>query len=137
MTDEAFQRTLAEAPNDDPTRLVYADWLEERGDVRASYLRAEVTLAAASGGPEEAQFQARFLETAVGLPPEWLVAVSRPALGRRFALVGSWRMEGVSVLLGRPSPDEADDVWTPAQTRGRTRSALRNVGFTFLIDGEG
>jgi uncharacterized protein (TIGR02996 family) len=136
MTDEAFLRALAEAPNDDPTRLVYADWLEERDDPRAEFLRASVALAA-SDGPGRDEAHQRFLKAAVGHSPEWIVAVSLPALGRRFAVVGSWRMEGVSVLLGRPSPDEADDVWKPARAGPRTRGALRNVGFTFLADGEG
>ena len=30
------------APDDDAPRLVYADWLEERGDPRAEFIRAQV-----------------------------------------------------------------------------------------------
>jgi uncharacterized protein (TIGR02996 family) len=45
MTDADFIRTIQEDPADDTARLVYADWLEERGDVRAEYLRAELELA--------------------------------------------------------------------------------------------
>lgn len=44
MTDDDFIRTIAENPTDFKRRLVYADWLEERGDVRARYLRARVAL---------------------------------------------------------------------------------------------
>jgi len=40
MTDEiAFLRALSANPDDDTSRLVFADWLEERGDHRASWLR--------------------------------------------------------------------------------------------------
>jgi uncharacterized protein (TIGR02996 family) len=42
MTDDAFLDALTADPLDDVTRAVYADWLEERGDSRATYLRAEL-----------------------------------------------------------------------------------------------
>lgn len=38
-TEEAFLESIRANPRDDTTRLVYADWLEERGDPRAAYLR--------------------------------------------------------------------------------------------------
>jgi uncharacterized protein (TIGR02996 family) len=42
MNEEAgFLDAIQKNPNDDVTRLAYADWLEERGDVRAEYLRLE------------------------------------------------------------------------------------------------
>jgi uncharacterized protein (TIGR02996 family) len=40
MTEErAFLKAILERPDDDARKLVYADWLEERGDPRAEYLR--------------------------------------------------------------------------------------------------
>jgi uncharacterized protein (TIGR02996 family) len=43
MADErAFLAAILESPEDDCTKLVYADWLEERGDPRAEYLRLVV-----------------------------------------------------------------------------------------------
>ncbi len=39
MTDEAFLRAILAYPEDDTPRLIYADWLEERGDPRAELLR--------------------------------------------------------------------------------------------------
>jgi uncharacterized protein (TIGR02996 family) len=39
MDDEGFLQAIAAAPNDDAPRLVYADWLDERGDDRGNYLR--------------------------------------------------------------------------------------------------
>ena len=43
--DEAFVRAIVAAPGDDLPRLVYADWLDDRGDPRGAYLRAEAAWA--------------------------------------------------------------------------------------------
>lgn len=43
--EEAFLRAIGNAPADDLSRLGYADWLEERGDPRAAYLRLSVQAA--------------------------------------------------------------------------------------------
>lgn len=40
--EQPFLDEIRANPDDDAARLVYADWLEERGDVRAEYLRVEV-----------------------------------------------------------------------------------------------
>ncbi len=39
MEDASFVAALTAAPEDDATRLVYADWLEERDDPRGAWLR--------------------------------------------------------------------------------------------------
>jgi uncharacterized protein (TIGR02996 family) len=39
-TEDDFQRALDARPNDWQTRLVFADWLQERGDTRAPGYRA-------------------------------------------------------------------------------------------------
>lgn len=39
-TEEDFQKALDACPDDWQTRLVFADWLQERGDVRAEGYRA-------------------------------------------------------------------------------------------------
>jgi uncharacterized protein (TIGR02996 family) len=44
--EQAFLDQLKADPTDEVTRLVYADWLEERGDPRGAWLRAEGRLAA-------------------------------------------------------------------------------------------
>jgi uncharacterized protein (TIGR02996 family) len=59
-------------PGDDLPRLVYADWLDERGDERGAYLRAE---AAAPGNA------AALTPLATGLDPVWVARVSRPPAG--------------------------------------------------------
>jgi uncharacterized protein (TIGR02996 family) len=44
--DAGFLQALLAAPEDDALRLVYADWLEERGDPRGEYLRCQCARAA-------------------------------------------------------------------------------------------
>ena len=48
MNDAAFLRAIAETPDDDLTRLAYADWLEENGDddqlARAELIRVQCEL---------------------------------------------------------------------------------------------
>jgi uncharacterized protein (TIGR02996 family) len=91
--EAAFLNRIAESPDDTVTRLVYADWLDERGDSeRARYLRIEsrweVPSKAASNdsewtkrfpNPEEA-YPALFrslTEISGKLDPTWLADVSR------------------------------------------------------------
>jgi len=75
--DQDFVRTLLADPSNDTLRLAYADWLEERGDARAEYLRLEAELA----NPElrdqhRARLEGRRLEIHVAVDPrrylEWL-----------------------------------------------------------------
>ncbi len=47
-----FIQAILEAPNNDDTpRLIYADWLEERGDPRAELIRVQCELARRSDSP--------------------------------------------------------------------------------------
>src|SRR5262249_51955042 len=96
--DEAFLRAIADAPDDDATRLVYADWLEEQGESpRADYLRLECEWKSL---PFPADFECqwgkvlppdderyppdlrRLTEMAQKIPPGWLASVSR--IGREI-----------------------------------------------------
>jgi uncharacterized protein (TIGR02996 family) len=57
--EQGFLQALADHPEDATTRLVYADWLEERQDPRSEYLRLLVALIT---------FRSRHLP---GCRPEW------------------------------------------------------------------
>ncbi len=52
MTEDAFLQTIRENPDDDGPRLVYADWLEERGDPRGEFIRVQCELARVEQGAE-------------------------------------------------------------------------------------
>lgn len=41
-TAAPFLATILDAPDDDGPRLVYADWLDERGDVRGEFIRGQI-----------------------------------------------------------------------------------------------
>jgi uncharacterized protein (TIGR02996 family) len=77
MTDEAFLRAIQSDPDDDTNRLVYADWLEERGDPRGEYLRLQALLAQT----QSAQISSRLWELRAHIDLAWLTAVGK---GRRF-----------------------------------------------------
>ncbi|MCI0461760.1 MAG: ribosomal protein L7/L12 [Gemmataceae bacterium] len=84
--DAAFIEALQASPEDDALRLVYADWLEERGDERADYLR---TVAALASMPEEDQrypdLRSRLLGLCDRVDAEW-----RRLVGRQFDVILIW-----------------------------------------------
>ena len=45
MRHEPFLQAIAAAPHDPTPRLIYADWLEERGDARSEFIRLHARLA--------------------------------------------------------------------------------------------
>lgn len=82
MADDDFLlRSLIASPEDDDLRCVYADWLEEAGDPRAAFLRAEVTFHKSGRTPE---LRERLHESRIGLDTRWLALVDRPLNGWRI-----------------------------------------------------
>jgi uncharacterized protein (TIGR02996 family) len=79
MIDEpGFLAQLYTNPADDTTRLVYADWLEERGDRRGAYLRQEVEVAGLDEWSDGYRDRERELSRLrQGLPAEWLELAGR------------------------------------------------------------
>jgi uncharacterized protein (TIGR02996 family) len=45
MSEQAFLRAIVENPEDDALRLIFADWLDERDDPRAAFIRTQCQLA--------------------------------------------------------------------------------------------
>lgn len=83
MEDEAaFLRAIADQPEDDAPRLVYADWLEERNDPRAEYLRVEHR-----GRANPAAERERLDALRARLDPAWLRAVHDYHLWPDWAVV--------------------------------------------------
>jgi uncharacterized protein (TIGR02996 family) len=90
MTEEAFLKSLLEKPDDEATLLVYADWLEERGqDVQSEYLRLHQQ---ARRGPD------RMRQLALQLDPKWVASVT------------GGRAEGQLVVHRDPESERATNV---------------------------
>jgi uncharacterized protein (TIGR02996 family) len=79
MTDEAhFIEALRATPGDQALRLIYADWLEERGDSRADYLRLEhEVLQHLNDDVELKQLEQRLTEILPKLDAAWIELTAR------------------------------------------------------------
>jgi uncharacterized protein (TIGR02996 family) len=76
--EHAFLAALAADPGDDLTRQVYADWLEENGDARGAYLRAEQELATLDeNDPRFVALDLQVRERCSAVDPEWLSVAGR------------------------------------------------------------
>jgi uncharacterized protein (TIGR02996 family) len=75
--DVAFLAAVVANPAADTTRLVYADWLDERDDQRGAYLRAEVAWAKSRGSGDES----RIRQMGQSLDAVWCARLSRPPVG--------------------------------------------------------
>ena len=76
-----FLKEIEANLDDDSARLVYADWLEERGDDRSEYLRLELELSSGSGTIADRETTvARVQELNAAIDPDWLSLVSRSAI---------------------------------------------------------
>jgi uncharacterized protein (TIGR02996 family) len=105
--DDAFVRSLLADPADEMLRLVCADWLDERGDVRAEWLRIQARLAqlAAKENWDQSLVERR-RQLEAGIDPEWLRAARLP---RRDGLpIRNWHEFYDSLVIepgdGEPVP---------------------------------
>jgi uncharacterized protein (TIGR02996 family) len=80
-TEDDVLRALRERPEDDVTRLVYADWLEERGEIRGEYLRLE---------HQFAQIALHLIQLRKQIDHTWLAHVSKQRTLARETLAGRW-----------------------------------------------
>ena len=110
MTDEdALIRALAARPEDEVTRLAYRDWLDERGDPRADYLRSEVAWARDSGSDRTAQQAMAALSHRAGsIDPAWLSQVSLVGA----AVARAWAAVTLLPGVGRNESPPSDPVET-------------------------
>jgi uncharacterized protein (TIGR02996 family) len=76
MTDADFLQQIAANPDDLTLRLVYADWLEERGDPRAEFLRVRTLWSQASPGERKfSQLYHQLAELRQTTSPDWIATV--------------------------------------------------------------
>jgi uncharacterized protein (TIGR02996 family) len=76
-----FIRAILAAPDDDALRLVYADWLEERGDRKGEYLRLEAALASDKGTAAQRELRRRLDALRKVIDPGWQALLDRTPLG--------------------------------------------------------
>lgn len=154
MTAEAaFLAAVADRPGDPTPRLVYADWLDDRGDPRAELVRIEEEMRTLPAHADRYwSLKPRRNELRAGCSPDWLAAlgygtVYRPVLAPwpgadvrgRFRLL----RELVERWYGEPLPDaggRADEVAAVEERLGRTLPvAVREwIAFAFeLADAPG
>jgi uncharacterized protein (TIGR02996 family) len=116
MIEDAFLAAILEDPAADMPRLVYADWLEERSDPRAEFLRVECALLKLSPDDERLPaLQKRLRELQQALDAGWKSLVRRLPLDpldelrqvllpprRPFQASGDWA--AVEAALGAALP---------------------------------
>jgi uncharacterized protein (TIGR02996 family) len=103
MDEEYFLQAVSASPDDTLVRLVYADWLDERNDPRAEFLRLEARATELSPGHQEvAGVRKRLLELRTAMPSAWLARLgSYRSVGGEPAPPPS-RLELAATSLGRP-----------------------------------
>jgi uncharacterized protein (TIGR02996 family) len=82
MSDEdSFLRAILANPADDAPRLIYADWLDEKGDrvseIKAAYLRDTTALMMVRATPERVMLEDRLKAAAAKIDSRWLAVVSK------------------------------------------------------------
>jgi uncharacterized protein (TIGR02996 family) len=113
--DEGFLQAIFAAPDDLTLPLVYADWLEERGDVRGEYLRCRVARASLqSTDPQSKVLLQREKELRQQHPGIIVPWQRRLLLGHILHLVGRKGKEVEPSDLFRPKPcltEEEVSAW--------------------------
>ena len=71
-SEREFVEAISRAPDDDAPRLVYADWLEERGDPRGEFIRTQCELATRACTPSrQAELRQREAELVAEFGSVW------------------------------------------------------------------
>jgi uncharacterized protein (TIGR02996 family) len=80
--DRAFLRVLLDVPEDRNTWLVYADWLDDRGDPRAEFLRLSVERSLLTEhDPARPAVEARLRQLRAELDPNWMMMFDDAPIG--------------------------------------------------------
>jgi uncharacterized protein (TIGR02996 family) len=125
MSDEAaFLRAIRSRPGDDLTRLVYADWLDERDDPRGDFIRLHLALStAAPDHPDRVAGEHELSFLRKGCAATWLAVVEPervpqtddPARGRGCdcfsAGYGQRKRRRRTPYLHTDSQDTECDAW--------------------------
>jgi uncharacterized protein (TIGR02996 family) len=82
LSDErALIESILCRPNDSIAWLVYADWLEERGDARSEFIRTVIALSGTEMDAEaKSRLETRIRERRAEVDPRWLALLDRAAI---------------------------------------------------------
>jgi uncharacterized protein (TIGR02996 family) len=110
VEEKAFVTAIANHPRDRLTRLVYADWLDERSDPRGEYLRLLCEVAQLEGSDGREQRLGRLQQLRASFDGNWLASMQR-GLGWRILLEVNMqpieeRMYGELYQFGAPATGE-------------------------------
>jgi uncharacterized protein (TIGR02996 family) len=75
--DDAFLSAIMAAPDDDTPRLIYADWLEERGNPRGEFIRLQIALATSVPAAERMAVLVRAQQLLAEHQVEWAGDIPR------------------------------------------------------------
>ena len=128
--DDGFLAAIRQDPDDDTPRLVYADWLEERGDPRAEFLRVECEVRKLPSGDERfSSLWARFYALLRALDPDWVALVRRAPGNLDFHIGAVIRDTNEGDLLRALSGGR----WIVRPTNGNTDMLLKGEGLDYSI----
>jgi uncharacterized protein (TIGR02996 family) len=77
LEEEGFLRSIIDSPEDDTPRLVYADWLEERGDPHGEFIRVQCALKRPHAAEDHDRLAAREKELLQAHDATWAKPIRR------------------------------------------------------------
>lgn len=118
--EDGFLNKLLENPTDDTVRLVYADWLDERGDdeskMKSQFLRLTVQLLETERpNNPHADRRKEMQPLAAKLPTDWLAVVSRLKVEQCPAKIAEWDEKTHTGLRFEFVCDKHWDEMTPTE----------------------
>ncbi len=85
MHDDTFLQAIIENPDDDGLRLIYADYLDERGDTRGQFIRVQIALASLpNDDPRRGELEARERRLLAEYEGDWVKPWRRLAKEWKF-----------------------------------------------------
>ncbi|MBI1915984.1 MAG: TIGR02996 domain-containing protein [Planctomycetes bacterium] len=110
-TEESFLQAIRDEPDDDGLRLIFADWLEERGDVRGTLMRLQVTRSAlAAEDPSRPELERQEKELLERYKDCWLGALLWRLRDSHFQR-GLLHVEANGSLVEPPLPRGSAAAW--------------------------
>lgn len=83
---EPFLQAIIEAPDDDAPRLIYADWLEDRGDPRGTFIRVQCMLATLPDDhPSRPELEDEERDLLTSYKADWDAPFARAAKGWEYS----------------------------------------------------